>query len=59
MDALAAGGLVTLRSGFLPLRIGAVALIGGVGFCIAFLTTLDGTADGCDAAGTFLDVAAS
>lgn len=43
---LAAGGLVTLRSGILPRWIGAVALIGAVGFSIAFLTTLDGTADG-------------
>jgi len=43
---LGAGGLVALRSGFLPRWLGAVALIGAVGFCIAFLTTLDGTADG-------------
>lgn len=43
---LAAGGLVTLRSGVLPRWIGAIALIGAVGFSIAFLTTLDGTADG-------------
>jgi hypothetical protein len=43
---LAAGGLVTLRSGVLPRWIGGVALIGAVGFSIAFLTTLDGTADG-------------
>jgi hypothetical protein len=43
---LGAGGLVTLRSGILPRWIGAVALIGAVGFSIAFLTTLDGTADG-------------
>jgi hypothetical protein len=38
--------LVTLRSGVLPRWVGAVALIGAVGFSIAFLTTLDGTADG-------------
>jgi hypothetical protein len=43
---LAAGGLVTLRCGVLPRWIGGVALIGAVGFSIAFLTTLDGTADG-------------
>ena len=43
---LAAGGLVTLRTGVLPRWIGAVALVGAVGFSIAFLTTLDGTADG-------------
>jgi hypothetical protein len=29
-----------------PALVGAVALIGAVGFSIAFLTTLDGTADG-------------
>jgi len=34
---LAAGGLVTLRSGVLPRWVGAVALIGAVGFSIAFL----------------------
>ena len=43
---LAAGGLVTLRSGVLARWTGVVALIGALSFSITFLTTLDGTADG-------------
>jgi hypothetical protein len=43
---LAAGGLITLRSGVYPRWTGIVALVGAVSFSITFLTTLDGTTDG-------------
>ena len=39
---LAAGGLVTLRSGLLARWISRVALVGAVAFCITFLTLLAG-----------------